>query len=276
MANGVMQKAIAVGKKAFPGLSYIPGDSFIYRIHPLAKVTALVVFSIAIFSFSELAVNAIMLGCVLLLYGVSGLGFRFFFQKLRFIFIFAFFIMLVQVLLGVGGRLLVDWQFWFLHIRIWSEGLRMGALIMLRFVNIIASSYLFVATSNPHQLVYGLMQVGLPYRYGFMLVTALRFIPVFQQEITLIRNAQMAKGIDMEGVSLKRMIQAVRFLLVPLVISALNKVDSLVISMEGRAFGASAERSYLVQQSFGPTDWLVLALCPCFFAGMLLLNRAVM
>lgn len=41
----------------------------------------------------------------------------------------------------------------------------------------------------------------MPYRFGFMLITALRFIPVFQLELEQVKNAQMAKGIEMEGLS---------------------------------------------------------------------------
>jgi len=59
---------------------------------------------------------------------------------------------------------------------------------MLRFLNIIGASYLFVATTDPNRLAYALMQAGLPYRYGFMLITALRFIPLFQLELAQVRN----------------------------------------------------------------------------------------
>ncbi len=131
--------------------------------------------------------------------------------------------------------------------------------MMLRFINIIASSYLFVSTTDPNKLVYALMQAGLPYRHGFMLITSLRFIPIFTQELAVIRNAQMAKGIDLEGVSLKKMLRAVKYLLTPLVICALNKVDYLAISMESRAFGLYKGRSYLSEQAVDRKEWLFLA-----------------
>ncbi|MGI6708007.1 MAG: hypothetical protein ACOX33_02585 [Dethiobacteria bacterium] len=41
-----------------------------------------------------------------------------------------------------------------------------GLLLVFRFLNIIGSSYLFVATTDPNRLAYALMQAGLPYRYG--------------------------------------------------------------------------------------------------------------
>jgi len=270
----LLNRLLQAGQHAFPGLSYIPGNSFIYRLHPWAKVGSLVLFSIAVFACSAWSLNLALLALLLLLYASSGLGFLFFWQKLRFILIFASLILLLQSLLGRGGQLWFELQWGWLHLQIWSEGFKHGLLLMLRFVNIIASSYLFVATSNPHQLVYGLMQTGMPYRYGFMLVTALRFIPVFQQEINLIRNAQMAKGIELEGASLRNLFQTVRFSLVPLVISSLNKVGVLVISMEGRAFGAYNQRSFLLEQRFRPRDGLVLVSALCLLVFILWLDHA--
>jgi uncharacterized protein YacL len=71
-----------------------------------------------------------------------------------------------------------------------------------------------------------------------------------------LANAQMAKGIDFEGISLKKMSLIIRYLFVPLVISALSKVDSLTISMESRAFGLHQKRTYLEQRSFTRGEWL--------------------
>jgi energy-coupling factor transport system permease protein len=93
-----------------------------------------------------------------------------------------------------------------------------------------------------------------------VMITSLRFIPIFNQELTIIKNAQMAKGIDLEGVSPKSMLRAVKYLLTPLVLSALNKVDYLSISMESRAFGLYKERSYLSEQVVKKEEWLFLLL----------------
>ena len=119
----------------------------------------------------------------------------FFARKLRFILIFGLLILLVQVLPSKKafccGSTPEDQL-------IWRYGQKDsgGSNIMLRFVNIIGSSYLFVAITDPNRLAYSLMQVGLPYRFGFMLITALRFIPVFQLELEQVKNAQMAKVLN--------------------------------------------------------------------------------
>ena len=135
-------------------------------------------------------------------------------------------------------------------------------------MNTIGSSYLFIATTDPNLLAVALMQAGLPYRQGFMLITALRFVPLFQYELIQIRRAQMAKGIDLEGLRPRQLAAAVRHLLIPLVLSALGKVDSLAISMEGRAFGLHPQRTYRVQCPVSTADWLTLLLFPLLLYGL--------
>ena len=167
------------------------------------------------------------------------------------------------------GALLWQIDIFGLRLKIWSLGLNHGLLLVSRFFNIIGSSYLFVATTDPNRLGYALMQAGLPYRYGFMLITALRFIPLFFLELEQVRRAQMAKGIDIEKLSLKNFLLTVRYLFIPLVLSALSKVDALTISMESRAFGLYPQRSYLEKQPF--TGKHRLAAAAVFVLSLILL-----
>lgn len=258
----------------FPGLAYVPDDTMVHRLHPLPKLLLLIAYSICVLAFSRVIPAALLLLLLLLLYAISGLGLGFFLRKLRVILMFGLMMLLVQVFLVQEGLLLLDYTVLnTIRLQVWSDGLAAGLLMMLRFTNIIASSYLFVSTTDPNKLVYALMQAGLPYRHGFMLITSLRFIPVFNQELTTIKNAQMAKGIDLEGVSLKKMLRAVKYLLTPLVLSALNKVDYLTISMESRAFGLYKERSYLSEQVVKKEEWLFLLLSLILLSGGALLIK---
>ena len=53
---------------------------------------------------------------------------------------------------------------------VWSAGL-FGGLRMILLINII-SSVIFYRYHRPNRLAYALMRAGLPYRFGFMLITA--------------------------------------------------------------------------------------------------------
>jgi energy-coupling factor transport system permease protein len=245
-------------KGLFPGLTYVEGATPLHRMHPLVKLSLLICFSLAVFTAPSLA-GGVTLCCLLLAaYWLTGLGPGFFARKLRFILIFCIMIFLVQVLWVKEGYLLWQYDLGRVHLTVWSGGLSGGLGIVLRFINVIGSSYLFVVTTDPNRLAYALMQAGLPYRVGFMLITALRFIPLFHLELAQVKNAQMAKGIELEGLSLRWLVRVVKYLMVPLVISVLSKVDSLTMSMESRAFGLYQRRSYMVSQVLSGKDKLAL------------------
>lgn len=263
--NFIHSRTASAVKGFFPGLTYVDHRSLLHRVHPLVKLVMLFSFSLTVFAVPSF-VGGIILFCLLLAsYGLGGLGLGFFPRKLRFILVFGFFILLVQALAVKAGVLLWQISLGSVELSIWSEGLRGGLAMMLRFINIIGSSYLFVATTDPNRLAYALMQAGLPYRLGFMLITALRFIPVFHLELEQVKNAQMAKGIELEGLSLRKLIRSVRYLLVPLVITVLSKVDFLTISMESRAFGLYPARTYMSSQAMSRNDKIAIIAIPLFF-----------
>lgn len=221
-----------------------------HRLHPLLKLELLLCFSLLVFTLSHYLCAFFIFLLLLLGYRAAGLGLKFYWSKLKFIFTFSVLILLVHLLFVREGVLLWRMEVLGLSVEFWSLGLNHGLLLVFRFLNIIGSSYLFVAVTDPNRLGYALMQAGLPYRYGFMLITALRFIPLFFLELAQVRHAQAAKGIDIDKPSLKNLSLAIRYLFVPLVLSALSKVDTLTLSMESRAFGLYPRRSYLVEQPF--------------------------
>lgn len=249
--------------------------TLLHRIHPLVKLFFLFSFSMTVFAVpfwrGEITLFCLLLG----LYALAGQGLAFFSRRLRFIFVFGLLIFLVQILAVKEGILLWQFDLGSVRLSIWSEGLSRGLSMMLRFVNIIGSSYLFVATTDSNRLAYALMQAGLPYRFGFMLITALRFIPVFHMELEQVKNAQMAKGIEIEGISPGKLLRVVRYILVPLVISALSRVDSLTISMESRAFGLYPARSYMYSQNLSRNDKIAIFVIPVIFLLFYLIFRSL-
>ena len=250
---------------SYPGLTYRGSCSRAQHVHPLVKLVLLLSFSTAVIAVPSVLGQGFFLGLLAVFYALAGLGSTFPLRKLRFIYLFGLLIFLVQALAVGEGVLLWRFSWGPLHISIRSEGLREGLKLMMRFINIIGSSYLFVVATDPNKLAYALMQLGLPYRFGFALITALRFIPIFHLELEQVKNAQMAKGIELEGLSLKNLLRAVRYLYVPLVISALSRVDNLTISMQGRAFGLHPERTFMSSQALSTKDRIIILAIPLFF-----------
>lgn len=227
------------------GLKFMPGDSWLHRIHPLVKLGLLLGFTVSVLASSELRRGVILLGLLIGAYISSGMGWRYWVSKIRFIVFFASFIVIIQMFFRQQGSPL--WQFhlgqW--ELVIWSEGFLQGLALSTRFLNLIGVSFLFVATTDPNRLVQGLIQVGLPYRWGYMFITALRFIPGYQDDFRQVRLAIRLKGIRYDGFSVARFMNMLRYLLVPLLSTTINRVDTLSMSMDGRAFGLYNKRTFM-------------------------------
>jgi energy-coupling factor transport system permease protein len=245
-----------------PRLGYVAGDSFIHELDPLAKLIALVCCILLILAYGGLLFLLTLLILILALFLASGISLSLLTRKLRFIFTFSLLIFVSFVIFVRSGHDLIrinpltefgiEWGF-----TVTSDGLYGGVEITLRFLAIISSSMLFVATTDPGKFAYALMRSGLPYRYGFMLIVTLRFIPVFDMEVSTVQWAQKARGLDIDKKGPGRIFKLARYTFVPLLVSALARVDTLTHSMEGRGFGISKKRTYLKQIRPKKRDWML-------------------
>ena len=157
-------------------------------------------------------------------------------------------------------------------INITQAGIERGIYLAGRLLSVILLSYLFVLTTDPNDLAYALMRVGLPYRYGFVLITALRLVPIFEQEAQIVYQAQLARGIAYDRGGIKRFLTLARQFFLPLLVSAMSKVDALAVSMEGRCFGKYPHRTFLRQVHFTRRDAVALVILLFCTIGLFVLG----
>ena len=248
-------------------IAYQPGESLLHTLHPLVKGVWLVAMTALLFAVQQAWLAVALLALVIVAAWHSGLhlterrGWRTFAMT-------ALALGFVQLVFHREGAALVTIG----GITITREGVRNAVFVGARFLDIVLLSYLFVLTTDPNDLAYGLMQIGLPYRYGFALVTALRLVPIFEQEAQTVYNAQRARGIGHDVKSPVRFMAWIRQLLMPILSSALGKVDRLAVSMEGRSFGRYAHRTFLRQRPFARRDGLALGVLIIAVLSLLILT----
>src|SRR5690606_24810013 len=113
-----------------------------------------------------------------------------------------------------------------------SGGVEAGVFVAARFLSVVLLSYLFVFTTSPNELAYGLMQAGLPYRFGFTLVTALRLVPIFEREAQMVYRAQVIRGAGYLRKNLSRFLLLARQFFLPLLDSSLCNVHVLLVTLD--------------------------------------------
>lgn len=236
-------------------LSGLKEEPFLYKLHPVAKMIALVCLFLLAVQLESPGQEAILLLFIALLsFGARG-QFSSYYRKIRTILYFSVFIFLGQMFFTREGVVLCSVTQ--IHLVITDAGIQMGLATALRFLNIIVASFLFVATTDGGRLAAALMQIGVPYRLAFLLTLAMRFIPVFGSELAIVRNAQSARGLDLESGSVRKIFALAKYTFVPLIVNALSRADGLAMSMEGRGFGMYKKRTYLNKISFTARDMAV-------------------
>jgi energy-coupling factor transport system permease protein len=235
-------------------IAYLPGDSIFHRLHPLVKGAWLLAGTVLVFLVHSpwLILSTVLLLVVgLAITGVSIASIR----GLRLFLSTAVLIGFVQIIFAPSGAVLFSLG----PVQITSGGLSAGVYVAGRFISVILLSYVFVLTTEPNDLAYALMQSGLPYRYGFAFVTALRLAPAFETEGRVVYKAQLARGVQYDLRSPRRLVTLARQFFLPLLTSALGRVDRLAVSMEGRCFGLHPKRTFLRTVRFHRIDGVALA-----------------
>lgn len=244
-----------------PRVKYLGRDSPLDRLNPVPKLAMMVGGTIAVFVLQETWQLVLVLVGLLALFPMARVRLYEFRAATRFFFVFSVLLMVIHALFVHVGEVIWQASLGPLTITITWGGLLLGFHMVVRFLVVVLGSFLFVASTEPNKLAHSMMESGLPYRAGFAMVLALRLMPLMRSESNSVREAQAARGLALDTGGPRAVVRSVRSTLGPLLVSSMSRVDSLVISMEGRAFGHNAERTFLreVRWSVGDSVLLVMA-----------------
>lgn len=159
-------------------------------------------------------------------------------------------------------------------LRLSDAGLRFGIAIGLRGLAIGSLSIVFVRTTDPTRLVVSLIRNGrLPFRIGYALLAAYRFLPFFGEEVQRVRLAQRVRGELASQGPLSGVRTAARSL-VPLLSGAVRRASRTAIAMDARGFGSVARRTYLRETPVGAADLVFAVACLALGAAIIALGAA--
>lgn len=140
-----------------------------------------------------------------------------------------------------------------------SEGLLTGAGLVLRIIVVMAAALLLTTVSS-RDFILGLVQWRVPYELAFMVSIALRFLPLFRDEMVNVMTAIQLRGVELKRVSWGEKMELFRCLLFPVVFGMLLKAQNLAAAMEARGFRAYPRRTYLRRLDFIWADYVVILL----------------
>jgi energy-coupling factor transport system permease protein len=241
---------------------YIAGDTFLHRLHPLSKLLAAALVSVAAFAFGSWIAVAALAAFVILLHAPRGIGF----ERLRPLAssmpLFAAIIVLAYVFLVKGEG-------------VWWRDAIAGLKQSLRVLVLVASANLYLAVTDPIDLSDAVMRALSPLRraglrvgeLSLMTMIAMSFIPLMSEEVRRLQLAQAVRcGFPRRGPGA---IRAAVPLLAPLFIGVFRRADEIDTALRVRCYRMDAPRSSLRAAAWRAADSLVCAVAAVLFiAGL--------
>lgn len=137
-----------------------------------------------------------------------------------------------------------------------------GILKSLEFIlrfSIIISSSAILSTSTSREIVQALVQLRIPYEIAFMVSIAIRFLPVFKDEMSDLIIAIQLRGIDLKKIKFTEKIKIYRYILLPAMTNSLMKAKELSAAMEMRGFRAYPKRTSYNILIMKRIDYIILS-----------------
>jgi energy-coupling factor transport system ATP-binding protein len=219
---------------------------FFTTLHPLAKITSLVIFTIVLFMQNSLI--------VLIVLDIASFVVAWLVQKragelirrLWWIMLIWIIYIPLNALFDATARpgeiVLFYLAYPYFPIRrlAFHVSFRTSFIIMALFMSAIA----FTQSTSIKKLVYALMQAKVPYRFAFAMMVGFRYIPIIQNELSTIEIAQTLRGFGVKkGSDVRKIYRHLIHRITGLLVSLFRKIHTTSISMDVRAFGAFKVRT---------------------------------
>ncbi len=219
-------------------------------LNPISKAVLLVMCSVLVLTISDPVHMLVFVALVLAAkerYRARGV-------MTKGIIVFSVTIFLAQAVFNHSGEEIARWSVFELT----TGGVTDGITIAGKFLSLIMMSWVFVATTTPADFSSALTSAGFPYRYAFLPALSMRFVPVFRFELAAVREAQVTRGMRLD-MSLRGVARSARYTTIPMLMTAMSKVNAVAASMSGRGFGMHATRTQLKPVRMTASDLAFLA-----------------
>lgn len=239
-------------------IDYIPGNTLLHRLNPVAKLALAAAIVMATILANAYPALFGLLALTFALAAYAGVAKRL--AVLLKVLVPATLIMLLlQVALIRSGEPV------FLFVT--DEGLITGTKVALRLLGVALPLVLMLLVTKPTDLANACVEkLHVPYKYAFTFTTALRFVPVFSQEMNAIMEAQTARGVEYDTKNPVRKLQLMLPLCVPLLISSVGRTDATALAAEERGFYLRTRESSYKRYPFAARDLAAFAVCVALIA----------
>lgn len=240
-------------------IDYVPGATVLHRLNPVAKLALASGIIIATFLAASYPALVGLLVITLALGAYAGVFSRLA-SLLKVLLPLAAIVLVLQMIFVQGGERLVGF--------VTSEGLVTGSKACLRLLGVALPLVLVLTVTKLTDLANACVEIlHVPYRYAFAFTTALRFVPLFGQEMNAIMEAQTARGVEYDTKNPIKKLQLMLPLCIPLLISSVGKTDATALAAEQRGFYLRTRESSYKRYPLQALDFAAIAVAVALIAA---------
>lgn len=145
--------------------------------------------------------------------------------------------------------------------------------VTLKYFVVIPVALLFIVTTHPSEFAASLNKIGINYKIAYSVALALRYIPDIQRDYRSISQTQQARGIDISrNEKMIKRIKNVSAIIIPLILSSLERIEVISNAMELRGFGKHKKRSWYSEKKATKKDYMVIFVALLIFSVSLLVT----
>ena len=235
-------------------IDYVPGTTLLHKLNPVAKLALAAAIILSTFLAQSYATLIGLLALTLALGVYAGVADRLL-KLLRLLIPIALIMLVLQTAFMREGKTLFAF--------VTDTGLITGSKACLRLLGV-ALPLVLMLNDLANACV---EKLHIPYRYAFTFTTALRFVPVFSQEMNAIIEAQTARGVEYDTKNPIKKLKLMLPLCAPLLISSVGKTDATALAAEQRGFYLRTRESSYKRYPFAARDIAIFGLCIALIAA---------
>jgi energy-coupling factor transport system permease protein len=254
---------------------FVETGSFIHRMDARVKIAATLILIVASFLVDTFRGFAVILPLLVAIGIASKVPIGYVLRGSRIFLAFLVFILAFQVLFYPGDVPESNYLWHWGILSVSPEGLYTAGILALRVILLYYITTMLMLTTSLVDLTNGLeLMLGPLQRLRvpvnelvLVFVIAIKFVPIFIQEMERLARAQTARGVPFdEGGPITRARRIGR-LLVPIFISGFARADTLTVAMNTRSYRGGTGRTKFRRMHAKPSDWLVLLLVIAWIAA---------
>jgi energy-coupling factor transport system permease protein len=163
-----------------------------------------------------------------------------------------------------------------------SGGLYRAIATDLRFAAIVLTVPLILAAMPQQDLVAALRWLRLPYIVCFIVALSLRTIPTLERDVTLIRDAQRSRGVELDHGGLRTKLRGLASVVLPLMTVSIGRLEVMSRVIESRGVTSRRPcRTFYRRPTPTGVDWAIMlgslgALLALFLVGLTTFGQAVL